>query len=107
MRRVEEVEADTVLTLEGTTTGRFYIIARGSVESTVLLADGTSLTMEILDVGDFCGEFALLEGIPDPTTFRTGFPCLVLSLRRNDLRSVADDRKSTRLNSSHYCADRR
>src|SRR3546814_8093695 len=75
MLRVEEVEADTVLTLEGTTTGRFYIIARGSVESTVLLADGTSLTMEILEGGGFCGEFELLEGIPD--------------------------RKSTRLNSSH------
>src|SRR3546814_1760692 len=90
MLRVEEVEADTVLTLEGTTTGRFYIIARGSVESTVLLADGTSLTMEILEVGDFCGEFALLDGIPSPTTCRTRFPCLLLSLSRNALRRVAD-----------------
>jgi len=90
MLRVEEVAADTVLTIEGTVTGRFYIIARGSVESTVLLGDGTALTMEILEVGDFFGEFALLDGIPNPTTCRTRFPCLLLSLSRQDLRRVAD-----------------
>jgi ATP-binding cassette subfamily B protein len=84
MLRVEEVEADTVLTVEGTVTGRFYIIARGSVESTVRLSDGATLTMEIL------GEFALLEGVPNPTTCRTRFPCLLLSLSRHDLRHVAD-----------------
>ncbi|MBV6306377.1 ATP-binding cassette domain-containing protein [Candidimonas humi] len=90
MLRVEEVPADTVLTLEGTTTGRFYIIARGMVESSVLLGDGSALIMEILEVGDFFGEFALLEGIPNPTTCRTRLPCLLLSLSRQDLRHVAD-----------------
>lgn len=90
MLRVEEVPADTALTVEGTTTGRFYIIARGMVESSVLLGDGTSLTMEILEVGDFFGEFALLEGVPNPTTCRTRLPCLLLSLSRQDLRHVAD-----------------
>src|SRR3546814_3918031 len=58
MLRVEEVEADTVLIKEGTTAGRFYIIARGSVESSVRLADDSTLLMEILEVGDFLGEFA-------------------------------------------------
>ncbi|TCT02531.1 ATP-binding cassette domain-containing protein [Paralcaligenes ureilyticus] len=90
MLRVEEVQADTVLTVEGTATGRFYIIARGSVESTVRLGDGATLTMEILEVGDFFGEFALLEDVPNPTTCRTRFPCLLLSLSRQDLRHVAD-----------------
>jgi ATP-binding cassette subfamily B protein len=90
MLRVDEVEAGSVLILEGTTTGRFYLIARGSVESSVLLADGTSLTMEVLEVGDFFGEFALLEDIPNPTTCRTRLPCLLLSLSRNDLQRVAD-----------------
>src|SRR5690606_25648870 len=88
--RVEEVPADTVLTEEGATTGRFYIIARGSVDSNVARRDGTSVEMEILDVGDFFGEFALLEGIPHPTTCRTRLPCLLLSLSRHDLSQVAD-----------------
>ncbi|MGB3290035.1 MAG: ATP-binding cassette domain-containing protein [Burkholderiaceae bacterium] len=95
MLRVEEVEAGTVLAIEGTTEGRFYIIARGSVESTVLLKDGSSLTMEVLEVGDFLGEFALLEGIPHPTTCRTRLPCLLLSLSRNDLARVADLSRSS------------
>ncbi len=95
MLRVEEVEAGTVLAIEGTTEGRFYIIARGSVESTVLLKDGSSLTMEVLEVGDFLGEFALLEGIPHPTTCRTRLPCLLLSLSRNDLARVADLTRSS------------
>ncbi|MGB6105896.1 MAG: ATP-binding cassette domain-containing protein [Pusillimonas sp.] len=90
MLRVEEVDADTVLIKEGTTSGRFYIIARGSVESSVQLGDGTTLTMEVLEVGDFFGEFALLEGIPNPTTCRTRHPCLLLSLSRHDLRHIAD-----------------
>ncbi len=93
--RVEEVEADTVLSIEGTTAGRFYIIARGTVESSVLLGDGSSLTMEILEVGDFFGEFALIEGLPNPTTCRTRHPCLLLSLSRQDLRHIADLHRST------------
>lgn len=90
MLKVEEVAADSVLIKEGTTSGRFYIIARGSVESSVLLEDGTALAMEVLEVGDFFGEFALLEGIPNPTTCRTRHPCLLLSLSRQDLRRIAD-----------------
>jgi len=90
MLRVEEVPAGTVLTQEGAATGRFYIIARGSVASSIQLGDGSSLTMEVLEVGDFCGEFALLEGVPNPTTCRTQRPCLLLSLSRQDLRRVAD-----------------
>jgi ATP-binding cassette subfamily B protein len=90
MLRVEEVEAGTALINEGTTSGRFYIIARGAVESSVRLADGKELTMEVLEVGDFFGEFALLEGIPNPTTCRTRLPCLLLSLSRQDLRRIAD-----------------
>src|SRR5690606_13731726 len=92
--RVDEVEAGTVLTGEGTLSGRFYIVARGAVESTVALEDGTTLTMEVLEVGDFFGEFALLEGIPHPTTCRARLPCLLLSLSRSDLRSVADLHRS-------------
>ncbi|MCC2597581.1 ATP-binding cassette domain-containing protein [Pusillimonas sp. MFBS29] len=88
--KVEEVAADTVLIKEGTTSGRFYIIARGSVESSVMLDDGTALSMEVLEVGDFFGEFALLEGIPNPTTCRSRHPCLLLSLSRQELRRIAD-----------------
>ncbi|AEC21911.1 cyclic nucleotide-binding domain-containing protein [Pusillimonas sp. T7-7] len=88
--RVEEVDADTALIKEGTSSGRFYIIARGSVESSVRLDDGTALVMEVLEVGDFFGEFALLEDIPNPTTCRTRHPCLLLSLSRQDLRHIAD-----------------
>ena len=80
----------SVLTQENTTTGRFYIIARGSVECSIQLDDGTSLPMEVLEVGDFFGEFALLEGVPHPTTCRTMRPCLLLSLSRQELRRVAD-----------------
>ena len=90
MLHVEEVPAGTVLTQESTTTGRFYIIARGSVECSIQLDDGTSLPMEVLEVGDFFGEFALLEGVPHPTTCRTMRPCLLLSLSRQELRRVAD-----------------
>ncbi len=95
MLRVEEVESGTVLAIEGTTEGRFYIIARGAVESTVLLPDGNSLTMEVLEVGDFFGEFALLDGIPHPTTCRTRLPCMLLSLSRQDLARVADLTRSS------------
>lgn len=95
MLRVEEIAADTALIKEGANSGRFYIIARGSVESSVQLADGTALLMEVLEVGDFFGEFALLEGIPNPTTCRTRHPCLLLSLSRQDLRHIADLSRSS------------
>ena len=95
MLQVEEVPADTVLIQEGTTSGRFYIIARGSVESAIRLSDGTALSMEVLEVGDFFGEFALLDGVPNPTTCRTRRPCTLLSLSRQDLRRVADLGRTT------------
>lgn len=89
MLRVEEVAEGTVLLREGATSGRFYIIARGTVESTVRLEDGSEKVMEILEVGDSLGEFALLEGIPNATTCRTRHPCMLLSLSRPDLNELA------------------
>src|SRR3546814_16734504 len=96
----EEVGAYTRLIKEGRTAGRCSIIARGSVERSVRMADVAAVLMEILEVGDFLCEFALLEDVPNPTTYRARYPCLLLSLSRHDLRHIADlsrsseDRKS-------------
>src|SRR5699024_10644799 len=56
--RVDSVPAGTVLLNEGEHGGRFYIIARGSVESLIRVAGGSQKRMETLEIGDFFGEFA-------------------------------------------------
>jgi len=83
--RVDRVPAGAVLLSEGERAGRFYIIARGSVENVIRLADGSEKVMEILDIGDFFGEFAFLEDIPHPTTSLARTPCVLFSLSRREL----------------------
>ncbi|WP_158215349.1 ATP-binding cassette domain-containing protein [Candidimonas nitroreducens] len=87
--RVVEVQAGSVLIEEGSRAGNFYIIARGEVESSVRTSTGAAGVMEILEIGDFFGEFALLEDVPHPTTCRARLPCLLLSISREDLQDVA------------------
>ena len=86
--RVDSVPAGTVLLNEGERAGRFYIIARGSVENLIRLADGSEKVMETLDIGDFFGEFAFLEDIPHPTRSRTRSPSVLLSLSHRELQQL-------------------
>src|SRR3546814_13050207 len=51
--------------------------------------------MVILEFGDCLGDVALLEEVPNPTTYRTRYPCLLLSLSRHDLRHIADLSRSS------------
>lgn len=89
--RVDSVPAGTTLLSEGEHRGRFYIIARGSVESLIRIADGSQKTMETLDIGDFFGEFAFLDGIPHPMTNRTRTPAVLLSLSHPELLRLFDE----------------
>lgn len=93
--RVVEVQAGSVLIEEGSRSGNFYIIARGEVESSVRTAAGTARVMEVLEIGDFFGEFALLDDVPHPTTCRTRLPCLLLTISRADLQDIASLQHST------------
>jgi ATP-binding cassette subfamily B protein len=68
--------------------GRFYIIVRGMVELSITGRDGWPLQLEILEVGDFFGEIALLEDIPQVATARALTPCTLLSMRRTDFQQL-------------------
>ena len=67
---------------------RFYVIARGRVQVSVALDDGTEKTMSILEDGDYFGEIALLKEVSRTATVRACTPCLVLSLTRRQFERI-------------------
>lgn len=64
---VTQCSVGTVLFREGETGKKMYVIKSGRVRMTKIVQD-TSVTVEVLGAGDFCGEIALITDQPRPTT---------------------------------------
>src|SRR4051812_22826330 len=93
-------KAETVLIKEGDHGDSFFIIAGGYVRVT-----RGKRQLSVLTVGDCIGEMSYLAqskgGSHRSATVTTTSDCIVMKIRAEDLRNASEDRKSTRLNSSH------
>ena len=68
---------------EGDQGDKFYIIVRGRVEVTKIVADGSTQTVNVLEDGDHFGEIALLKSIPRIATVTTTISTVFLTLQRD------------------------
>ncbi len=81
---------------------KFYIIVRGRVKVSKRADDGSEVTLNTLEDGDYFGEIALLKSVPRTATATTTAPTILLTLRRDvflslmervpDLRRVLEER---------------
>lgn len=68
---------------EGDQGDKFYIIVRGRVEVTKIIAGGSTQVVNVLEDGDHFGEIALLKSIPRLATVATIISTVFLTLQRD------------------------
>ncbi|SMF73491.1 ATP-binding cassette, subfamily B [Tistlia consotensis] len=89
--QTEAARPGDVLFAENDISGRFYIVVRGEVELTVAGPQGRPITLEVAEIGDFFGEFSLLdENLPQFATARANGHCVFLAMSRDDLAGLLD-----------------
>ncbi|HEX3883788.1 MAG TPA: ATP-binding cassette domain-containing protein [Stellaceae bacterium] len=88
----ETFPAGRVVFSEGERGDKFYIIARGRIEASVLLDSTTKHVLSISELGDYFGELALIRPVPRTWTMTalTDSVCLTLS-RQNFTELLAMD----------------
>lgn len=90
----EEFPDSHDVTRAGEFGSRMFVIVRGSVEILRTDAQGQHNRAMVLEDGDYFGERALLDTMPEAETARTITPCVFLTLGRDDylaLRRRAKD----------------
>lgn len=83
--------AGDIVIAEGDIGDCLYVIINGELEVTQTGADGRDLLLAVLKVGDFVGEYALLEDRPRTATVKARTPSSLLRLSRHDLHSLLTD----------------
>ena len=74
----------TTIVEEGLPGDYMYILREGRVKVTKLSEDGREKILDMLEVGDFVGEMALLERAPRSASVKALSPVTVLALSRTD-----------------------
>jgi ATP-binding cassette subfamily B protein len=79
--RTESFPSGTAVFKEGDRGDKFYILARGRMESSVDLGSGAKHVLGIAELGDYFGELALIRRVPRTWTMTalTDSVCLTLS----------------------------
>jgi len=85
----------TTIVEEGLPGDYMYILREGRVKVTKLSEDGREKILDMLDVGSFVGEMALLDRAPRSASVKALTPVTVLALSRNDFMGLM--RKSSDL----------
>jgi ATP-binding cassette subfamily B protein len=80
---METAEPGTELLTERAVDGAFHIIVRGIVDLSVTGRDGQPIRLESLEIGDFFGEIALLQDVPQVATARVRTPATLLVMHRD------------------------
>ena len=80
--QVESHDAGTVLITEGEAGDKFYLLAEGAVEVSMLGARGQKLRIAVLGAGEIFGESALLSDEPRSATVTVLGPSTFLTLSR-------------------------
>ena len=84
----EEFPENHAVTNAGEFAGRMFVIVRGSVEILRSDAQGRQKRALVLEDGDYFGERALLEAMPEAESARTITPCVLLSFDRSEYLEV-------------------
>jgi diguanylate cyclase (GGDEF)-like protein len=87
MKRVRFGKGETVFH-EGDEGKELYVILDGVIHTSMLLADGTEFFIAAIEKGSFFGDMAIIENAPRSATCRTGEPCDLLSLHRQDFYDI-------------------
>jgi tetratricopeptide (TPR) repeat protein len=83
--QLHRLEAAAVVAQEGSQEPFLLLLARGTVEASVVLAEGAVTPVREFGPGDVMGEAALLERGAWPADYRVGEPVTVLQLTRAGL----------------------
>jgi hypothetical protein len=92
---VVTVAANTPVLTQGQPSHRFYVVARGTVESLRTTAEGKEIVVGTLGPGQFFGENAVTQA-PSEATIRTVTKAELLALDRSPAKTVADYYEATR-----------
>jgi len=87
----ERLPPDRLVIQEGDHGDKFYVVVRGKLE--VTKHDGTQAGRRVwvLEDGDYFGEVALLRDVPRTASIRTLTECMLLSLQREQFRSLLQE----------------
>lgn len=85
---VERHERGTVLITEGEAGDKFYLLAEGTVEVSIIGSRGQTLRVNVLGGGEVFGEAALLSDRPRTATVTALTPSTVLTLSREQFTDV-------------------
>lgn len=86
----ENVPAGRVLFHEGDPGDKFYIVARGKLESYVCWGDGREQVLSVMADGDWFGELALIKPFPRTCAVRTVADTTFLTLNRYDFMALME-----------------
>lgn len=86
----ERFHAGQMIFAEGDPGRKFYIIARGRVESYIHWGEGQETVLNTMDDGDWFGELALIRPVPRTWCARTTADTICLTLDRNRFLTLLD-----------------
>src|SRR5581483_3954014 len=88
--RTESFPAGTVVFKEGDRGDKFYIIARGRMESSVDLGSGAKHVLGVAELGDYFGELALIRRVPRTWTMTALSDAVCLTLSRQHFTELME-----------------
>ncbi|MFN2411350.1 MAG: cyclic nucleotide-binding domain-containing protein, partial [Halomonas sp.] len=80
----QQMSAGKTIYIENMTGESLYLISKGSVRISQMLAEGEEQTLVVLGPGDTFGELAVIDGGPRAATARVIEDVSLLSLTRKD-----------------------
>jgi signal transduction histidine kinase/ActR/RegA family two-component response regulator len=81
-----------VIVREGDEGDSIFLIGSGSAEAVLGDGRGESIPLSLMQPGETFGEMAFFEGMPRSATVRACEPCVVLEIKGQELRRLADER---------------
>ncbi|MCL1818365.1 MAG: diguanylate cyclase [Spirochaetaceae bacterium] len=87
MKRESFARGETVFR-EGEEGEDLYVILKGTIRTSMLLADGKELFIANIEKGNFFGDMAIIENAPRSATCTALEPCDLLSLSRKDFYDI-------------------
>jgi signal transduction histidine kinase len=85
-------EPGDVIIREGDVGESIFLIGSGSVEVVLSGGDGQTIVLSVLPSGETFGEMGLFERRPRCATVRACKPCVILEIKGEDLRRLAEAR---------------
>src|SRR5262245_2569458 len=85
-------EPGAVIFREGDEGDSIFLIGSGSVEAILGDGNGRTLLLSLMQSGETFGEMALFEGRPRSATVRARDACVILEVKGQELRRLADAR---------------